>query len=132
MSDELECPVCQELCTNPRDCLTCGRVFCSGCIAQLKSCPLCRKQPFESRENIFASRLLNSVRLKCPQCDSLVDRPRLEDHKRTCPARPRRCSFKGCEFVATNKMEALDHMNTKHSDEIWTNMDNLSTIITPE
>ena len=131
MSDELKCPVCTELCTRPRDCLACGRLFCTACIAQLKSCPLCRKEPFITHYNSFASHLLDNVRVKCVLCGVLVERPHFEQHKTTCEARVRQCSFRGCEFVATNKTEAIDHFSKKHMDEMWTNMEHLSTIVAP-
>ena len=129
LNDDLKCPVCHELCTLPRECSACGRLFCSSCIAHLTSCPLCLKEPFDSHDNLFASRLVNNVRVKCGHCESQVDSAHLEEHQKTCDARKRKCSFQGCDFVASNRDEAVHHLNTVHVDHIWTNFERLPPLM---
>ena len=128
-SDGLKCPVCTENCTRPRECLACGRLFCAPCIAHLKSCPLCRKEPFVSRENRFASRLVGNVRVRCGQCETLVISARLEEHNKTCASRLRKCSFEDCHFFATNRADGMNHLNNMHMDQMWANFDRLHKII---
>jgi len=43
--DDLKCPVCKEVYTDPRI-LSCGHTFCRPCIGALseRACPICRKQ----------------------------------------------------------------------------------------
>lgn len=128
LDEEFECPVCTELCARPRECVACGRLFCASCIAHLKSCSICRKEPFASRKNRFAARVLNNLQVKCAQCAAQIQRSRLEDHKKTCAARVRACSFKSCDFVAKNFEEAADHLKAEHLDEIWENFEDLSKL----
>ena len=130
MSEELKCPVCLGLCTRPRECIHCGRLFCAPCIAHLKSCPLCRKEPFISRETRFATRLVDNVRVKCGQCEALVTSARLEEHKKTCICRHRRCRFDGCHYVATNREDGMNHLINIHMDQLWSNFDHIQKIIT--
>ena len=34
ISDILKCPICNEITNNPRECETCGTLFCEECIMQ--------------------------------------------------------------------------------------------------
>ena len=129
LKDELNCPVCTDLYSRPRECLACGRLFCSSCIAHVKSCPLCRKEPLLSRDNRFATRIVDNIRLHCRQCDALVARARLEEHRKTCASRLRKCSFKDCGFIAVTKEEELEHLKTVHMEQMWTNFDQLYQIM---
>ena len=126
--DELTCPVCTELCIRPRECLACGRLYCAACIAHLKSCPICRKEPFISRDNRLAARLVNKPQVKCGKCEAQICRSLVEQHKKTCAERVRKCSFIHCEFAANNRGDAVDHINRQHMDEIWANFDHLSQL----
>ena len=47
------CPVCEDE-TRPRDTrlAPCGHVFCGGCAASVKDCPMCRA-PVRKRERVF-------------------------------------------------------------------------------
>lgn len=129
MHDELKCPVCTDICTAPSECLQCSHLFCAECITNINSCPLCRKSPFITRPNAFATRLVNNVKLMCKQCGQMVIRPQLEIHQRTsCEARLRHCSFPGCNFVVSKMPEALNHIFKMHSKDIWANFDNMSKI----
>ena len=130
MSDELKCPVCIGLCTRPRECIACGRLFCAPCITHLKSCPVCRNVPFLSRETRFATRLVDNVQVKCGQCEALVTSALLEEHKKTCICRHRRCSFDGCHYVATNRDDGMNHLNIVHVEQLWANFDHLQKIKT--
>lgn len=116
LNDELKCAVCRDVCTAPpRECTICAHLFCYKCIADLKTCPLCRIQPFDVRICWFASRLLNSVHVKCVQCGAMVVRTHLESHNaEVCEARLRQSSFPDIEFVANNKQEVTDHMKEQH------------------
>lgn len=125
LKDELNCPVCRELCkVPPRECLLCGHLFCYECIANLKSCPLCRNEPFDYRESCFASRLLNNIHVKCGSCDSMVIRSQLETHMAAmCEARLRQCSFPECTFAANNVLELTDHIKNQHQSRVVKNCD---------
>lgn len=121
--------MCTELCNRPRECIACGRFFCSACIAHLTLCPLCRKEPLVSRASSFAARILNNVCVNCAHCKAPMARCRLEQHQQTCDARARKCFFWGCGFVAINKKKALEHVDTAHGNELWKHLDHLSNII---
>lgn len=131
LKEELQCPVYTECFVRPRECIACGRLFCSSCIAHLKSCPLCRAEPFLTRDNRFASRLVDNIQVQCERCDVQVARSQFEEHKKTCANRLRKCSFKGCGFNASTKEDALAHVKAAHMDQIWTNFEQLSQIICP-
>lgn len=131
LRDELECPVCKDYWTRPRECVACGRVFCGPCVAHLASCPLCRKDPFVSRESRLASRLVENVRVKCEQCETKLARSRLEEHKKICPKRLRKCSFKDCGFFATDNEDAMAHLSRVHVDQICANFEQLPRVMCP-
>ena len=127
--EEFKCPVCFELCTRPRECNACGRFFCAPCIAHLTSCPLCRKEPFLSRDSRFAARVVESARVNCVHCKTPVVRTGLDEHQKTCVALSRHCPFRGCGFVTINKEKALEQIVNTHGNEFWEHLNHLSKII---
>ena len=42
--DEIECPICNLLIIGPMQCPDCQSSLCSGCAADCKKCPICRKE----------------------------------------------------------------------------------------
>jgi len=73
LHDACECPVCQELCSQPRM-LPCSHTFCQNCLAgcstnsrgfsRLLKCPLCRQlysQPAEGFSALPTNKLLSRI-----------------------------------------------------------------------
>ena len=48
-------------------------------------------------------------------------------HERDCEKRPRRCGKRGCEFVAHNRNEALDHLRDAHAYYVWIHFEDKET-----
>src|SRR6185312_10514669 len=60
-SELLQCIVCREVKTNPKESKCCHKLFCQDCIESLTNpdvCSICRRQTYFS-ENIYVSQLIN-------------------------------------------------------------------------
>ena len=62
--DELKCPICLELVSDPVQ-TSCGHLFCGKCIGTLRICPVDRKY-FTKTPDHFNSRRLGDFKVKCP------------------------------------------------------------------
>lgn len=48
-------------------------------------------------------------------------------HEHDCEMRPRRCGKRGCDFVAHNRNEALDHLRDAHAYYMWIHFEDKET-----
>src|SRR3989338_3532321 len=77
MEDELTCSICTLLLTNPMLHLSCGNLFCSSCVENVKSCPLCGNDNFKEN-SIQAPKCIQNILEKlsyrsCQKCKVAVD-----------------------------------------------------------
>src|SRR3989338_10674424 len=78
MEDELTCSICTLLLTNPMLHLSCGNLFCSSCVENVKSCPLCGNDNFKEN-SIQAPKCIQNILEKlaqrsCQKCKVTVNR----------------------------------------------------------
>lgn len=65
LSEEIKCPICNEIPLNPISCEKCGKVMCKLCSDNLNKCPF-RCYPFNKKQiNKALQNILNSFMFKC-------------------------------------------------------------------
>lgn len=106
VDEELNCHICLSPMISPLD-TTCGHSFCSICITQtvksIKMCPLDRKPTTvgQLRESNYAfKRMLDKLKVKCPNCSAGMERGQLEGHlSGRCRSKRVRCTYGSCEWT---------------------------------
>ena len=128
LEQNLKCPICLTLAENPYESSCCGHIFCNKCTKNInKVCPICRNEKFTFRENFFAKRLLDEVKVKCHfGCNDSIEFSQMKLHRYTCDSIIFKCKIKECT-ISGNKKELLDHIATEHSDYIISMAENYST-----
>ena len=128
LEQNLKCPICLCLAENPYESSCCGHIFCNKCTKNIgKTCPICRNEKFTFRENYFAKRLLNEVKVKCHfGCSQLVEFAQMRIHRYTCDSILFNCKIKDCT-ISGNKKELLKHVSEEHADYIISMAENYST-----
>ncbi|RUS14183.1 hypothetical protein BC937DRAFT_94222 [Endogone sp. FLAS-F59071] len=116
----LNCPVCFEPATNPRETNCCNQVFCSACIQPLQSCPFCRASRLTHHENTVVTRILNTLPATCPfECQAAVTRGNLEAHTKICEQRLFDCPAPTCGTLAIkSRVQFLGHLVSHHADDV--------------
>ena len=111
ISDILKCPICNEITNNPRECETCGTLFCEECIMQWSkiktNCPsgcLNFKHTKVKKKN---KKLLDIIKLKCqniPDCKYENNYWNMIEHESKCEYQKIKCPNPPCIFEAHFKM----------------------------
>lgn len=116
----LNCPVCLEPATNPRETNCCNQVFCSACLQPLQSCPFCQASHVTYRENKVVARILNTLPVACPfECQAAITRGNLENHTKVCKQRLFDCPVPTCGTLAIkSQVEFLGHLVNQHADDV--------------
>jgi hypothetical protein len=112
--ENLECPVCLEICRDAVECCQCAQIFCDLCTCKLNKCPMCRKES-SFRPSAFARRLINNLPIKCPSCNIQFSKNELERHISVCPNRKIVCTLCKMNF---NSQNLLSHGITEHIDNL--------------
>jgi len=86
------CNICQDVC-NQTSVLTCGHLFCKGCIEKAKEfqdrCPSCRKSPMgEIYPSPWHIQQINGSTATCEYCDRKDAFERILEHQKECPNQP--------------------------------------------
>ena len=71
--DEIECPVCLNILTDPHQVSCCGHNFCGSCIESVKlqaqpapsSCPLCKETAFQAFPDKKCSLMIDALEVYC-------------------------------------------------------------------
>ncbi|PIK38006.1 putative E3 ubiquitin-protein ligase LNX isoform X3 [Apostichopus japonicus] len=118
VDDDMNCHICLAPILDPLD-TKCGHTFCDLCITQtvkaIKMCPLDRKPTRieELRESNYAfKRLLDKLKVECPNCSAGMERGQLEGHLQgRCRSKRVRCTYAGCQWNGPER-EHADHVET--------------------
>ena len=65
--DEIECPICNLLIIEPKQCPDCQSTLCSECASDCKKCPICRKE-VKYQKSIMLNKLLSKLSFHCQTC----------------------------------------------------------------
>ena len=96
--ESFECSICLEKFKDPIECLACHNNFCRKHVEGFKNiCPICKKSPFNFRENIWLSRTLANIdySFKCSLCLYEGDKNSFWSH-----------------LIESHKNEIIQHFNT--------------------
>ena len=70
MLNTFECCICLESFKDPVECTNCNNNFCKKHIPHINRCPICKKEPFSYKENIWLKREVSKINLlKCSLCN---------------------------------------------------------------
>jgi hypothetical protein len=124
LEQNLKCPICFNIVEEPFETSCCGHLFCNKCIKGIKkmSCPICRSNRVNFRENSFVKNLLNTMCSKCPYgCGSSIPLGNIKYHRYQCKVSIFKCSMlingNKCDFEGT-KIESMKHFASSHSDNM--------------
>ena len=101
--EDLVCPVCHEIPSDPVQTSCCGHLFCKQCLKD-PTCPLCR-QRYTSVPDQFNTRKIKSLRVECSNegCDWKGELGQVVGHFETCKYEtipcPNKCGEKGTRIV---------------------------------
>lgn len=118
--ENLRCIVCFDLAREAVECLLCGNIFCKRCVSNIK-CPLCRNHS-TYKDSGFARRIIDSMPVKCPDCNLPTTKGALEGHLLICSERVFTCKMKDCT-VSCKKEEFAQHLNQSHHFEVLNDFD---------
>ena len=67
--EDIECPVCLNILTDPHQVTCCGHNFCEGCIERVKAgdgaCPMCKEKKYQSFVDKKCLRIINGLQVYC-------------------------------------------------------------------
>ena len=116
IKDVVKCPLCNEITYNPRECETCGILFCEDCINQyskLKTvCPSGCNNIKLSKVKKNNRLILDIIKLKCknyPECNYENNYWNIVEHESKCEFQKIKCPNKPCNFEGHFKM-LKDHL----------------------
>ena len=116
IQDHLSCPICIEVCSNAVESNCCTQLFCENCAISLRTCPLCRTEPFETTVNKSVRRMIGSMPVDCP-CGYRTTRADLKEHEKICPKKSIACSVPNCGFKGIREA-FMRHVTEQHSKEV--------------
>ena len=107
-----ECSICLEKLKNPVECNNCHNNFCKEHASKLKECPLCKKNPFAYKDNIWLKRELENIDFcKCKVCNFEGDKNLFFIH-----------------LMEKHKTEIIDNFNTNSQKNRESISNKISTI----
>ncbi len=108
------CPVSLELLTQPHQTTCCGNHISQQAANRLiregKPCPLCKKDNFTTLEDLYFTRKIRQLKVRCPyknECEWTGELGDLNQHTTSCPNRPWKCPY--CLFQSTYNIGITDH-----------------------
>ena len=67
--EDIECPVCLNVLTDPHQVTCCGHNFCGSCIERVKAgngaCPMCKEKKYQSFVDKKCLRIINGLQVHC-------------------------------------------------------------------
>ena len=118
LTEELICPICNNLVYDPICCKKCNIPFGRGClhkwfqINKSGECPTskCGKLEPEVMPKIFI-KLINKIKLKClnDECSEIISHDNYYKHVGNCPLGQFKCHARGCKFKG-NREEIIIHL----------------------
>ena len=116
----LNCGICLDFASNAVETVCCHQLFCQDCLADISSCPICRKSL-----KIVAShairRIIGKISKPCNFCKEMIENSNWESHLQVCEERNNfNCIFSNCSFKGYKK-DVLEHITSTHEDEITSN-----------
>ena len=67
--EDIECPVCLNILTDPHQVTCCGNNFCKSCIERVKAgdgaCPMCKEKNYQSFVDKKCLRIINGLQVYC-------------------------------------------------------------------
>ena len=90
--DSFDCGICYLVCREPKECIKCGSMYCSGCIndwlVKHNECPIgCSEAKANVRPITGAlSKIYRNLNIRCkyPECNQVVKVCELEQHELNC------------------------------------------------
>lgn len=113
----LKCPICLTVATDPYGNNCCGHLFCKRCIDHItdSKCPLCRKQ-VKFRENTFIKRFMENYLIVCEfGCEEMLPISDMKFHRFSCESAKFKCSINDCK-IELKRNDMLTHMIQVHAD----------------
>lgn len=93
VDDQFECPICSNICRQPKECRKCGALFCNSCITQwLKRRSDCPRGRCDIKGNQLRSiegallKMYNNLEVKCnlDNCGKTMNLVDLDSHIAKC------------------------------------------------
>lgn len=88
-SDNFDCPICTMVARNPKDCSSCGSIFCSTCIddwmKKKSECP--NRCPKDSKIQLIQralKKIYGELEIKCEFCGKPIKMLDIEAHEKSC------------------------------------------------
>jgi len=116
LNDHLSCPICIEICTNAVETACCSHLLCENCCMGLRSCPVCRCEPFKVNVNKVIRRMVGAMPVQC-KCGVSTTRADLSAHEKVCPMHSVVCNVANCGYSGPNEA-FLKHIIDVHSDKL--------------
>ena len=116
--DEIECPICNLLIIGPMQCPDCQSSLCSGCAADCKKCPICRKE-VKYQKSIMLNKLLSKLSFQCQNCkeeilyDNLISHHEKKGNCKLSSDLNEEDNYKKKYFEVLEKMKKLEIENCK-------------------
>jgi hypothetical protein len=97
---EAKCPISHGVVVCAVELKCCKKLICDRCAPRVRKCPFCRASGGRydwSRASRALQNLVDSLLVKCPACETLLQRERLAAHyEAVCPKALVRCTRLGC------------------------------------
>ncbi len=84
--EDLHCPIDFELPKEAVECSSCHNIFCQQCVSRQQFCPICKVTPGKFIPNIPVRRMVERIRVRCPNCNYVCARGELNIHAKYCKA----------------------------------------------
>ena len=116
--DEIECPICNLLIIEPKQCPDCQSTLCSECASDCKKCPICRKE-VKYQKSIMLNKLLSKLSFHCQNCKEEILYDNLISHyeeKGNCKSSSNineEDNYKKKYFEVLEKLKKLEIENCK-------------------
>jgi E3 ubiquitin-protein ligase NRDP1 len=119
LEQNLKCPICLNIVTEPFESSCCGHLFCKKCTKNITNiCPICRSNKVKFRENAFIKNFMDNIYVDCCYgCEKSLPISQLKVHRFFCEKSTFKCTVNNCNVEAT-KNEIFKHMKECHSDQM--------------
>ncbi|CAF1087659.1 unnamed protein product [Adineta steineri] len=126
----LTCAICLDLASaeNAIETSCCHHLFCLTCIENVRPCPFCRANNFQTTPAYFARRLIGDMLVICPNdgCSTKISRSDLPNHITVhCAYRILTCPDPQCKDFKCTKNLFLEHLTKQHGQFITNNYEKL-------
>eukprot|EP00116_Pleurobrachia_bachei_P005587 sb/3465849/ len=94
MSDNFNCTICLDICSDAVATHCCHQIYCEGCVSRCTSCPNCRHHPVSTYISVPVRRMIGNLPINCGLCGKATTRSDLAKHKEDfCEERLVKCDL---------------------------------------